>query len=137
MEGNGDMLVNSATSGTTPVASASSTNTPTVDYDRFLQLLITEMQDQDPTAPTDPTQYMSQLASFSSVEEGVQANTTLNSMLTSSSLSQADQVLGKTVTSADGTTTGTVVSATVGQSGVTVTLDSGAQVLLSSGVSID
>ena len=41
------------TTGTS--ASASATNTNTVNYNSFLQLLVQEMKNQDPTSPTDPT----------------------------------------------------------------------------------
>ena len=37
--------------------------------DAFLQLLVTQMQYQDPLQPTDNTQYISQLASFSTLEQ--------------------------------------------------------------------
>ena len=52
-----------ATSGVTYPASSSPSSAaatpPTVDYTEFLQLLVAELQNQDPTSPTDPTQYMS------------------------------------------------------------------------------
>jgi flagellar basal-body rod modification protein FlgD len=72
---------------------------PTVDYTEFLQLLVAELKNQDPTSPTDPTQYMSQLASFSTVEQQVQTNATLDALLSA----QASNIIGKTVKSADGT----------------------------------
>lgn len=40
-----------------------------LDKDAFLQLLVTQMQYQDPLEPTDNTEYISQLATFSSLEE--------------------------------------------------------------------
>lgn len=40
----------------------------TLDKDAFLQLLAVEMQNQDPLEPTSNTEYMSQLAQFSSLE---------------------------------------------------------------------
>ena len=40
-----------------------------LDKDAFLQLLVTQMQYQDPLEPTDNTQYISQLASFSTLEQ--------------------------------------------------------------------
>jgi flagellar basal-body rod modification protein FlgD len=108
-----------------------------VNYNEFLQLLIAELQNQDPTQPTDPTQYMSQLASFSQVEQQVQTNTSLSAMLTSSSLSQADSVIGKSVTSADGKTSGTIASVTIGSNGTaTATTTTGNTITLGSGVTI-
>ena len=40
-----------------------------LDKDAFLKLLVTQMQYQDPLEPTSNTEYMSQLAQFSSVEQ--------------------------------------------------------------------
>ena len=124
------------TAVTTSSSSSSSAVTPTVNYNDFLQLLITELQNQDPTSPMDPTQSISQLASFSAVQQQVQTNSTLNAMLTSSTLSQAEGVIGRTVTSADGSTSGQVVSVTVTSSGATANLSSGSQVSLVNGVTI-
>lgn len=50
-----------------------------LDQEAFLQLLITQMKTQDPTKPMESTEYMSQLASFSQVEQSVQLNSKLDS----------------------------------------------------------
>jgi flagellar basal-body rod modification protein FlgD len=123
-----------ATGAGTP--SSSPASSPTVNYNQFLQLLIAEMKHQDPTSPMDPTQSISQLASFSQVEQQVQTNSKLSAMLTSSALSQADSIIGHTLTSADGTVTGKVTSVTVTSSGSTASLVGGKTIALDSGVTI-
>jgi len=106
---------------------------PTVDYTQFLQLLVAELKNQDPTSPTDPTQYMSQLASFSTVEQQVQTNSTLDALLSA----QASNIIGKTVTSADGTTKGVVQSVELSTGGGAIAnLTNGNQVLLGPGVTV-
>jgi flagellar basal-body rod modification protein FlgD len=128
-----------ARSGSPTSSSTSSSTdpaTPTVDYNQFLQLLISELKNQDPTSPMDPTQTVSQLATFSSVEQAVQTNSKLDALLTSSALSQADSVIGKTVTSADGTVSGPVVSVQVASTGLTAFLQNGQSVQLGNGVTI-
>ena len=94
------------------------------------------MQNQDPTNPADPTQFVAELASFSSVEQGVQTNTKLDSLITTSQINQAEAAIGRTITSADGSSSGTVVSVTVGSSGVVATTDTGLQIPISSGVTL-
>ncbi len=45
--------------------------------DQFLQLLVAQMRNQDPTSPMDGTQMAAQLAQFSTVEQLQNANATL------------------------------------------------------------
>jgi flagellar basal-body rod modification protein FlgD len=120
-------------------ATASQTATaaaPTVDYNAFLRLLIAQIRNQDPTKPMDSTQYMAQLASFSSVEQAVQTNAKLDALTTNAMLSQADAVIGRTLTSADGAISGRVASVTLTKSGVMATLEGGAQMLVADGVQV-
>lgn len=49
-------------------------NKTTLDVDAFLQLMVAEMQNQDPLEPTDNTQYMAQLATFTQVEATTEMN---------------------------------------------------------------
>ena len=46
--------------------------------DAFLSLLVTQLQHQDPTEPMDNSQFIAQLAQFSSLEQLQQVNTTLS-----------------------------------------------------------
>lgn len=125
---------------TTIPVGANSTTTPTsktaVDYQSFLKLLIAEMKNQDPTKPMDSTQYVAQLATFSQVEQSVQTNTKLDQIMQSSALSQADAIIGRSITSADGKTTGIVASVTLASSGLIAVLQDGTKVPVGPGVSI-
>ena len=112
------------------------TSKTAVDYQSFLKLLIAEMKNQDPTKPMDSTQYVAQLATFSQVEQSVQTNTKLDQIMQSSALSQADALIGRSITSADGKTTGTVASVTLSSSGLIAVLQDGTQVPVGAGVSI-
>lgn len=65
----------SAQSTSAPNAPTSgSTSSATVTANDFLQLLVTEMKNQDPTANTDPNQYINQLVQVNSLEQLVQIN---------------------------------------------------------------
>ena len=65
---------------TTPAPSSSSssaTSIPEANEQTFLQLLVAQLQYQDPTSPVDGTQFVSQLAQFSELEQMINANATL------------------------------------------------------------
>ncbi|MER9947062.1 flagellar hook assembly protein FlgD [Mesorhizobium sp. M0047] len=113
-----------------------STSKAAVDYQSFLKLLIAEMKNQDPTKPMDSTQYVAQLATFSQVEQSVQSNTKLDQIMQSSALSQADALIGRSITSADGNTTGTVASVRLATSGLIAVLQNGTEVAVGPGVSV-
>src|SRR5271155_1980728 len=113
------MTVNATTpvpssAASSTASSTASAATQSLSYNDFLTLLMAEMKNQDPTQPMDPSQMVSQLATVSEVGQAVQTNTTLSSLLTATSLSQAEQLVGQTITSSDGTTSGEVASISVG-----------------------
>lgn len=108
----------------------------TLNYDNFLQLLVAQMKNQDPTDPMDASEQMSQLASFSQVEQTIQTNSKLDTLLTSSSLTQASGYVGKYMESADGKTKGTVESVKVYSDGLIATLDNGGKILIQAGISV-
>jgi flagellar basal-body rod modification protein FlgD len=107
-----------------------------VDYDSFLRLLVAEMKNQDPSNPMDSTQYVAQLATFSQVEQLVQINKRLDQMLQSQTLSQADALIGRTITSADGKTSGKVAEVRLFSDGIIAVLKDGTQVVVGPGVSV-
>lgn len=75
-----------------------------VDYDTFLQLLVTQMKSQDPTKPMDSTEYVAQLANFSNVEQAIVTNKKLDAVLSANMLSTAANLVGRNVTGPDGQT---------------------------------
>lgn len=124
---------NAALSATAGVPDAEKTK---LDYDSFLRLLVAEMKNQDPTEPRDTSQYIAQLASFSAVEQGVNTNKKLDSLMTQMQLAQADSLIGHTLTGADGLLLGTIKSVEIGKAVSTAILESGARVVLDSGITI-
>ena len=74
-------------------SAASSALDPMVTEQTFLQLLVAQLKNQDPLDPQDGTQFVGELAQFSSVEQEVQMRTDLDSMnqiLTSDASQQSD-----------------------------------------------
>ena len=69
--------------------------------DAFLNLLITQLQNQDPLNPTDSTEFTAQLAQFSSLEQLGNVNDNIKQLLNfqaSSNNSQAVALIGKGIT---------------------------------------
>ena len=130
------MQVNSTTQTSSTTTSTTTASAPTVDYNAFLRLLVAQMKNQDPTKPTDSTEFLSQLASFSNVEQAVQMNNKLNALLTNSALSQADGIIGRTLPSADGTISGKVNSVTLQSGGLVALLDNGTKLPVTDGVMV-
>ncbi|OKO85701.1 flagellar hook assembly protein FlgD [Bradyrhizobium sp. AS23.2] len=119
--------------------STKGTSSNSVDYNTFLQLLIAEMKNQDPTNPMDTAQYMSQFAQLSTVEQAMQTNNKLDSLLSSQALSQADALIGKTVSFTDSTGasfSGKVASISINTNGAVATLVDGTKVAVGPGLTI-
>ncbi len=84
---------------TTSTRSASGRETSAVDFQSFLRLLTAQLRNQDPLSPIDSTQFVAQLASFSTVEQLVSANTQLGAIserLTSDGIEEYAGWVGRT-----------------------------------------
>lgn len=96
----------STTPGTTGT-STSSTGTSSLGKDSFLQLLVTQMQNQNPLDPQDNSEFVAQLAQFSSLETMQNLSTSVDSISTmyqSSQALQASSLVGRSVTVDAGST---------------------------------
>jgi flagellar basal-body rod modification protein FlgD len=129
---------------TSPIAGSTgslATNTATTSMDRadqmdkdtFLKLLVAQMKYQDPSSPTDPTQFVSQTAQFTQVEKLTSLSDLTQRVYDSSRQQTATSMIGRTITFKDASgasRTGLVTGASVGSStpnltvaGVKVSLD--------------
>lgn len=72
---------NVANTSTSTIAT-SSTSQPAIgaEFNSFIKLLTAQVRNQDPLAPLDSTQFVEQLATFSSLEQQVNTNTNLDSI---------------------------------------------------------
>ncbi|MCM1004499.1 MAG: hypothetical protein NC408_09180 [Candidatus Gastranaerophilales bacterium] len=87
-------------------------NTKTDDKNMFLNLMLQQLQNQDPTEPTSNTEWLAQLAQYSSLEQMTSMNEGLencmnyiaalyNDIGTSSEINQTLSLIGKEVTIKD------------------------------------
>lgn len=80
--------------------------TQAMGKDDFLKLLVTQLQNQDPLNPSDPTEFTAQLAQFSSLEQLFAVNDSLTQMASSKGDMErlsALSLLGREVTAGGGT----------------------------------
>ncbi|MBJ6724750.1 flagellar hook assembly protein FlgD [Geomesophilobacter sediminis] len=92
--------VNSATTTNTSAADASMKQTAGLNKDDFLKLFITQLQNQDPLNPQDSTQFLSQLAQLTQVEQAYNTNSNLSNLLSqgnNSTTLAAVSLVGKSV----------------------------------------
>jgi flagellar basal-body rod modification protein FlgD len=74
-----------STNGTTGSSSNTASGSSDITSDDFLTLLVSELKNQDPTQPTDPNQYITQLAQVNSLQQLISINQgigTLDSAIT-------------------------------------------------------
>lgn len=95
------VLQDTSASGTT-ASSTSSADNSSLDKEAFLQLLVTQMQYQDPLEPTSNTEYISQLATFSSLEAMQNLQSTSSNSMAASLV--GENVIMKTTSSTTGST---------------------------------
>jgi flagellar basal-body rod modification protein FlgD len=105
-----------------------------VNYEAFLQLLVAQMKNQDPTQPTDSGEYLSQLASFSGVEQAIQTNDKLDAMLAQSAIAQAGALVGRHYAAGD--VEGVITSVTYTDGTMMLTLQTGEKVKPGNGATI-
>lgn len=125
-----------AVGATTTQETAAKSSVGKMDYNAFLRLLITQLKNQDPTKPMDSTQFVAQLATFSQVEQNISTNAKLDSLLTASSLTIADAVIGRPIASPDGSVIGIVDTVRITSDGPIATLTDGTELPLGNGVTV-
>lgn len=89
-----------AASTATGGAAKSSLSSLTNNYNDFLKLLMTQLQNQDPTSPMDTNQFTSQLVQFTSVEQQINTNSSLTKLIQAtqgSNLLQSSGLVGQSV----------------------------------------
>jgi flagellar basal-body rod modification protein FlgD len=118
----------SSTSSSTTNASSSLTPSD------FIQFMVTELQNQDPLDPTDPSQMLSQMTDIGQLQSADTLQSSLTSMVQQNQVAAASSMIGKLVQGTDANTnpqTGIVAAVQVSSTGVNLTLNTGATVPMS------
>jgi flagellar basal-body rod modification protein FlgD len=122
-----------STSSVAPVNPGAAAQVSSINLQDFLQILSTQLQNQDPLKPLDDQAFLAQIAQFSTLEQTTQLNSSINQMLTVQSVAQTVGLIGKTVTYAP-TNGGAAISGQVnaidyvsGQVQLTVSTATGSQ----------
>jgi flagellar basal-body rod modification protein FlgD len=97
-----------STAGSTPSTASAISQTGTSalgslsdNFSSFLSLLMTQLQNQDPTSPLDSNQFTSELVQFTSVQQQIDTNSDLTQLIQLTQASQVEQssaMIGKPVT---------------------------------------
>jgi flagellar basal-body rod modification protein FlgD len=147
------MTVSTITNTATPPPKTQTTadaarTTLSSNFDTFLKLLTTQLQNQDPLSPMDSSKFTEQLVQYSQVEQQIETNskltdlsTTLSSQIQASTSAAALSYIGKTAmfnTDAAAMTNGAAhwdytLAAPAGATALTVTDASGATVFQTTG----
>jgi flagellar basal-body rod modification protein FlgD len=124
----------------TTAAAASAANPYNLQPSDFIQMMVTQMQDQDPLNPTSSQDLMSQMADIGQLESSNQMQTTMTSLTLQTQIGSAAALIGKSVTgidAANNTVTGNVTAVQVAGGTVSLALDSGNNLSLNNVSSID
>jgi flagellar basal-body rod modification protein FlgD len=77
---NVDSTQSSTSTSDTPAVQPAGTRGQSLGQDAFLKLLVTQLQYQDPTHPQSDTEFIAQLATFSSLDQLTKINTAVTSI---------------------------------------------------------
>jgi flagellar basal-body rod modification protein FlgD len=113
-----------------PTATATQSSSNALGKDAFLQLLVTQMKNQNPLDPQDNTQFVAQLAQFSSLESMQNLTSTVDTIATSYKSSQALQASSLVGRSVIVSASSTVVDTAKGMTGTVVVPSSSAATTL-------
>jgi flagellar basal-body rod modification protein FlgD len=100
-----------SSSNTNTSSGASALGATAPSEQMFLQLLVAQLQNQDPLNPTDSTQFVSQLAQFSELEQVMAIRTDTDTLATDASTAAGTATGTGATNNSSNTTTGTAPAA--------------------------
>ena len=125
--------VNNATTNSSTSSSSSTSSNLSLTPSDFINLMVTQLQNQDPTNPTSSTDLLTQMSEIGQLQSSNTLQTTLASLTLQTQIGSAGNLIGKSVTGTDDNqnpVSGTVNSVKVQNNTVYLQLDSGGSLQL-------
>lgn len=95
-------MINGVNSQTrNPTGAKQSNALENLDTSQFLDLMIAELQNQDPMNPMDNAQMIEQIGQIRQIDASTKLTTTLDAVLMGQNISSASALIGKTITGLD------------------------------------
>jgi flagellar basal-body rod modification protein FlgD len=122
-------IVQGQTGTQLPASNSSSAANPyNMSPGDFIQLMVTQLENQDPTQPTSSSDLLTQVSQIGQLESSTQLQSTMQSVTLQSQVGSASALIGKTVVGIDANnnkSTGVVSSVSVAGGAVSLNLDNG------------
>jgi len=113
----------SGSSGSNNTSTSSSNGLQGYSVNDFMNMLVTELRNQDPTNPTDSSTIMTQVGTIQNIESTQELDATLQSLQLSQDVTTANNLLGRQVTGLDtgnNTVSGVVNSVSIASGNITL-----------------
>lgn len=130
------MTTNPVSSGSTSTGTSSTSASSTLNLNSsdFMNMMITQLENQDPLNPTNSDELMTQMSAIGQMQSSSTLDSTLSNLGTQTQIGSASSLMGKQVQGIDSnnnSVTGVVTAVQVASTGVSLELDSGDTVSLS------
>jgi flagellar basal-body rod modification protein FlgD len=132
-------ILPAATAGSTTTSGTSTNPSLKLQPTDFLNMMITQLQNQDPLNPTSSSELLSQMSQIGQLQSSNNLQSSLQSFGLQTSIASASSMMGKTVQGLDANSnpiTGVVTSVQVASGNVSLSLDNGNSLPLASVTSI-
>ena len=133
-------ITNTINSAANSVANAtSSTTKKKLEATDFIQMMLTQLQNQDPTEPTKSSDLLAQMSQIGSLQSSTDMQASLKTMTMQNSISNAAALIGKNVTGKDvdgSDMDGIVTSVKVVDGDLSLSLDSGKSMSMANVLSV-
>lgn len=129
----GTTLPAAAANGTSSTASTTGSAFTSLTPSDFVNMMVTQLQNQDPLDPTNSQDLLAQMSQIGQLQASTQLQTTLTGLSLQNQIGAASSLIGKTVQGTDvnnNTVTGTVSSVTISQVPATSTAPASTSVTL-------